>query len=330
MRLIALADMAVEISVAGGLGFIGSGTDTSTLASDLATAASLLSKTSLADYKETLPIGVGFINWGASLEIAAPLIAQYRPAAVWFFAPASLESLKEWTTQSRDASPKTKVWVQVGSVKEAMSVIKEVQPDVLVVQGTDAGGHGLAQGASLITLLPEVQDTVAQVCAAENLRLPTLIGAGGIMDARGASAALVLGAQGVVLGTRLLAAREAKISNGYRQEVLRAGDGGQTTARTKVYDVLRGTTGWAPTHNGRGIINKSYVDAMAGMNEEENKTLYERETAKGDEGWGVDGRMTTYAGSGVGLVKEIKGAAEIVEEVRSGTNEVMKRWTAGA
>ncbi|KAJ4301183.1 hypothetical protein N0V90_003274 [Kalmusia sp. IMI 367209] len=330
MRLIALADMAVEISKAGGLGFIGSGTDTSTLSTDLSSASALLSNSHLHKYTDVLPIGIGFINWGASLSTALPLISRYRPAAVWFFAPSSLTSLQDWTTQTRKASPRTKIWIQIGSVREAISVVQSVRPDVLIVQGTDAGGHGLVQGASLMSLLPEVDDAVSQLCEKENICRPALIGAGGIIDSRGASAALTLGAHGTVLGTRLLASPEANISKGYREEVLRATDGGQSTVRTKVYDMLRGTTGWAETHNGRGLINRSYVDAVSGMSDEENKRLYEEEIKKGDAGWGVEARMTTYAGSGVGLVREVKRAGDIVREVREGTKQLLKRWSSEA
>ncbi|KAL5379042.1 hypothetical protein DPSP01_008678 [Paraphaeosphaeria sporulosa] len=324
MRLIALADMAVEISKAGGLGFIGVGTDTSNLSSDLQAAAKLIEKSSLTMNHDVMPIGIGFINWGADLDTAISLIAQYRPAAVWFFAPTSISSLCEWTAQTRKASSRTKIWVQIGSMKEAAEVMHAARPDALVVQGTDAGGHGLVQGASLITLLPEVSDNVYAMCKEEGISPAILIAAGGVVDARGAAAALALGASGVVLGTRFLASPEANISKGYRDEILRASDGGQSTARSKVYDNLRGTTGWSETHNARGVINKSYVDAMSGMDEEENKKLYEEEMKKGDAGWGFEARMTTYAGSGVGLVREVKPAGDIVREVRDGSTAVLE------
>ena len=213
------------------------------------------------------------------------------------------------------------IYCRLGSVKEALSVVREVHPDVLVVQGTDAGGHGLSQGAGLIALLPELCDAVAALHTEH--ADPVIIGAGGIADARGAAAAVVLGAHGVVLGTKLLASYEANIAKGYQNEVIRATDGGQTTVRTKVYDRLRGTTGWAESHNARGIINRSYTDTLAGMDDEENKRLYAEEGNKGDEGWGEQGRMTTYAGSAVGLVREVKGAEDIVREIREGTVELL-------
>jgi nitronate monooxygenase len=282
----------------------------------------LLKSACLPTTNETLPIGVGFINWGADLSNAMPLIREYKPAAVWFFAPSSLTSLSEWVFKSREVSPNTRVWIQVGSVKETKDVVLTTQPDVLVVQGTDAGGHGLAQGASLISLVPEVHDILSSLFA-NSLKKPILIAAGGIMDSRSTLAALVLGSSGICMGTRFLATPEAKISKGYKNHVLTASDGGQSTVRTKVYDNLRGTIGWAGSHNARGIVNKSYWDHVQGMSEDENKMLYQKEMEKGDAGWGDEARMTAYAGSGVGLVRELKGAGEIVKEIREGVQRLV-------
>lgn len=205
--------------------------------------------------------------------------------------------------------------MQIGSVKEAIEALT-VEPDALVVQGTDAGGHGLVQGASIVSLLPEVSDAITTGVKDKGGPAPILLAAGGIADSRGLIAALALGASGIVMGTRFLASYEAQIATGYQLEILRASDGGQSTVRTKVYDTLRGTTGWAETHNARGVVNRSFVDAMAGMDLRENKRRYEEETKNGDAGWGTNGRMTTYAGSAVGLVRDVKGAGDIVKEVR--------------
>ncbi|KAI4951179.1 hypothetical protein J4E91_003885 [Alternaria rosae] len=319
--------MAVEVSKAdrtGGIGFIGAGTDVSDLESHIQHAKTLLQDipAALPTKNGTLPIGIGFINWGADLEMAIPIIAQHRPAAVWFFAPSSTASLVQWAEASRTASPSTRIWVQIGSIKDAVEVVQQIQPDVLVVQGTDAGGHGLVQGASIITLLPEVADTINTL---QQRPKPILLAAGGISESRTFTASLTLGASGCVLGTRLLATPEAAISTGYRSAILRTTDGGQSTVRTKVYDSLRGTN-WAETHNARGIITQSYVDAVEkGMSQEENTRLYQEEMRKGDEGWREGGgRMTAYAGSGVGLVREVMGAGEVVREVREGVVGVLE------
>ncbi|KAK5138961.1 hypothetical protein LTR04_004027, partial [Oleoguttula sp. CCFEE 6159] len=194
-------------------------------------------------------------------------------------------------------------------------------PDVLVVQGSDAGGHGLERGAGVVSLLPEVGDTLKKHCAAQ--KLPALMAAGGIVEGRGVAASLVLGADGVVMGTRYLAAEEADISKGYSDEVLRASDGGANTVRSKVYDSLRGTTDWPEGYNGRGIINQSYHDSISGMDLEKNKGLYAKALETGDAGWGVQGRLTTYAGTGVGLVTEMQSAKQITEEVREEAKRIL-------
>ena len=295
----------------------------SDLSSHLDDAASQLESAGLHTPNGALAVGVGFINWGADLAAALPVVARFKPAAVWFFAPASVGSLAEWTREVRRACPETRVWVQVGGVQEAEEVVREVRPDVLVVQGTDAGGHGRARGAGLVSLLPEVCDAVDAMVQDEAER-PVIVAAGGIVEARGVCAALALGASGVVMGTRFLAANEAVVPKGYQMEVIRARDGGQTTVRTKVWDNARGTTGWAEAYNGRGIINMTYTDAMSGMTDDENKRLYEADMQKGDEGWGTHARLCTYAGCGVGLIKEVKGAGEIVREVREGARKTME------
>ena len=105
--------------------------------------------------------------------------------------------------------------------------------------------------------------------------------------------------------------------------VLAGWDGGASTVRSSVYDQLRGTTDWPPGYGGRGLINQSWRDALAGMSPEENKSLYEKAVKTGDQGWGEHGRLTTYAGTGVGLVKRVQNAKEIVNEIVSGTQTIL-------
>ena len=315
MRLISTDRLAVAVSRSGGLGFLGAGTDPSTFSSLLASTTSSLQSLPIIDVpKGILPIGVGFICWGFDLSTAISVIesAPLKPAAAWLFAPQNAEDLVSWTEGIRRASSnKTKIWIQVGTVQMALDVAKSCKPDVLVIQGADAGGHGLAQSSSIITLLPESSDVLNK----EGFGHIPLIATGGIVDGRGVAAAMTLGASGVCMGTRFLATPEAVISNGYRNAVLRARDGGVNTGRTTVYDKLRGTVGWPSTYIGRGVLNQSFWDHESGMEEEENKRLYEEAVKMGDAAWGDQGRMTTYAGTGVGLIHNVVPAAEIVREV---------------
>jgi nitronate monooxygenase len=300
-------------SVTGGLGFLGAGSDTSNLREMFENSIKLLNN-KLPTKDGLLPIGVGFLNWGADIEQAVTQIAKYRPCAVWFFAARKDEDLVEWTRRVRNASPGTQVWIQISTVKAAVDITIKCQPDVLVVQGTDAGGHGLTDSAaSIVTLVPEVIDTLA---GKNVVQMPRIIAAGGVMDGRGTAAALALGAEGVVMGTRFLASHEANIAKGYQKTVLESNDGGMTTVRSSVYDQLRGTTDWPPGYGGRGITNQSYADSLSGMTLEDNKKLYDAAMKQGDEGWGERGRLTTYAGTGIGLARDVRAAGDIVREVR--------------
>ncbi|EKD14100.1 uncharacterized protein L3040_007899 [Drepanopeziza brunnea f. sp. 'multigermtubi'] len=315
MRMIATCPLALAVSRAGGLGFLGAGTDVSTLPNLLSEAKTALEASPVPKSSEDiLPIGVGFICWGADLPLALSAIesAPLKPAAAWLFAPRDNEELVRWTEGIRKASnEKTKIWIQVGTVAAALEAARTCNPDVLVIQGADAGGHGLVQSSSLIALFPECQDALVGA----GFKSIPLIATGGIMDGRGVAAALTLGASGVCMGTRFLASPEAVISEGYRKAVVEASDGGVTTARTTVYDKARGTHGWPDTYNARGVLNQSFWDSQRGMSEEENRKLYEEAVQMGDEGWGEKGRMTTYAGAGVGLATKVMPAGEIVQEV---------------
>ena len=343
MLNISTAPAAVAASKAGGFGFIGAGFNLSKLESELMTAKDLLlqrddsvagdkapapagpkSKKGYSFYDDggVLPIGVGFQNWGSDLRLALVALEKYPVAAVWLYAPKQLQDLVPWARQIRQIfNKKTRVWVQVGSVTDAISVAKmTVKPDVLVLQGSDAGGHLLKQGAGVISLVPEAIDALTK----QGMRIPVLA-AGGICDERGVASAMMLGASGVVMGTRFLASKEIKIAKGYQEEILRVRDGGQSTVRTGLYDELRGIEGWPPVYDARAIRNQSYEDDQAGMPREQNQRLYaETGRYKGDAGWGPGGRMTTYAGTGVGLVTQVKSVEEIITEVTRAATEVIQ------
>lgn len=325
MRLIAGEDLALSVSRSQGLGFLGVGTDREPLPTFLKNTSEALSKNPIPNTPaDILPVGIGFICWGVDLEAALSDIqsAPQKPAAAWLFAPRETNDLIAWSKGIRETSAgKTKIWIQVGTVAAALQIAKTCQPDVLVIQGSDAGGHGLAHSCSVISLLPECTDALSK----EGFGNIPLIATGGITDGRGVAAATMLGASGICMGTRFLASPEAVISNGYRNAVVRAQDGGVSTARTKVYDNLRGTTGWPEHYNGRGVLNDSFWDHERGLGHDENQKLYEEAMKKGDEGWGEKARMTTYAGTGVGLIKQILPAREIVDEVRRNARTLLER-----
>ena len=326
---IALAPLAVAISRAGGLGFIGAGNGPGDLANQLEHAKNLLTDHPIRSSPNgILPIGVGIVVFNADISVALDAIAKNLPAAVWLFAPEKNADLEVWSRKIREATAgKTKIWIQIGTVADALEVAKLCRPEVLVAQGADAGGHGLERGAGIISLLPEIHDALLNA----GLHGIHLVAAGGIVEGRGVAAAFALRAEGVVMGTRFLAAKETQIAKGYQDDVIRSNDGGISTIRSKLYDTLRGTTDWPGRYDGRGIINESFHDAENGeVTEEENRRKYQDALKKGDEGWGVQGRLTAYAGTGVGLITKVMPAGEIVEEIRGDFWKIQSRLSYSA
>jgi nitronate monooxygenase len=320
MRVMSGPTLAVAVSGAGGLGFIGPGVKTQDTLTDLREASSLICKSdllsaafsSLPAADRPLPIGIGFQLWNDDVEIAADAVKEFRPCAAWLFAPRNgQKDLDSWSLKIRTASPKTQIWIQIGTLAEAGELIRSAElPDVIVVQGSEAGGHGRASdGLGLMSLLPEVAD------ALEGTHIP-LFAAGGIADGRGVAAALSLGASGAAMGTRFLAATEARISRGYQREIVRADDAGINTVRTLLYNHLRGTFGWPEGYSPRTIINKSYLEHLEGASFEDLKKRHDELQKAGDDGWGPGGRLATYAGTSIGLIHEVKDAAAIIHDVQ--------------
>ena len=312
--------LAVAVSRAGGLGFLGPGVKTQDMIVDLEEASMLINKArnsssvfnASLSKSSLLPVGVGFQIWGDDVNAAVASIERFKPCAAWLYAPREgPEEFEDWSRRIRRASPQTQIWIQIGTLGEAKQLLtNSEEPDVVVVQGAESGGHGrVKDGMGLMTLFPEVADAMA------NSQVP-LLAAGGIADGRGVAAALCLGASGAVMGTRFLAASEARISRGYQNEILRASDGAVTTTRTLLYNHLRGTFGWPAEYSPRTIVNKSFVEQQAGSPFGDLKRRHDEALKMGGSGWGPGGRLATYAGASVGLIHEVKDAGDIIQEAQ--------------
>lgn len=322
MRVMSGPALALAVSTAGGLGFIGPGVKTQNTHVDLEETLTLMSKQqerpsafhSYTSSTSLLPVGVGFQLWGDDIEVATAAIQKFKPCAAWLFAPREGQGPQEydaWSRRIREASPQTQIWIQIGTLKEAKQLLRiSEKPDVVVVQGAEAGGHGRSDdGMGIMTLFPEIADVMA------NSQIPLLV-AGGIADGRGVAAALCLGASGVAMGSRFLAAKETRISKGYQDEVVRATDGAVSTKRTLLYNHLRGTYGWPAGYSPRTIINQSFVEEQAGTPFEVLKKRHDEASKIGDAGWGPEGRLATYAGAAVGLIPDVRAAGSIVQDLQ--------------
>ncbi|GAM88187.1 hypothetical protein ANO11243_062180 [Dothideomycetidae sp. 11243] len=319
--------LAAAVILAGGIGFLPGGNDFAALDASVSATKQLLGQRDVTlsapqEKAACAPLGIGFQNWAVDVKVAEQIVTKHRPAIVWLFAPHHTDDHGVWADKIRQASGgATHVWIQVGTLQEALHAVRVAKPEALVLQGNDAGGHGLRESGSIVSLVPEAADALS---AAGHGHLP-LLAAGGISDGRGVAAAIALGASGVVMGTRFLASEEAGISQGWKEWLVRAADGGQSTTRSTLPDRLKETRGWPEAYDGRSLVGKGHHDERSGTADEENVRLYKQESRDGDAAWGSHGRMVAYAGTGVGLIQDIKPAAMIVRETQKQAAEILKQ-----
>ncbi|MFN3008014.1 NAD(P)H-dependent flavin oxidoreductase [Mycolicibacterium wolinskyi] len=220
--------LANAVSQAGGLGILGGGYGDEIWLKEQ------------FDHVSGAEIGVGFITW--SMERQPGLldtVIEQRPAAVFlsFSDPAPhAPAIK---------AARIPLMCQVHDIEQVRHAI-EVGADVIVAQGGEAGGHGTA-ARSTFTLIPEVADLLAR----ESPEV-MLLAAGGIGDGRGLAAALALGADGAVVGTRFWAAAEAAIPQAAQARAL--GATGDETIRQNAFDIVRDKP-WPAPYTGRVLRN---------------------------------------------------------------------------
>lgn len=321
------AKLAVEVSKAGGLGFIGAGSDMSSVDSELAKARKLAADAPNLP-KDVLPVGIGFLCFAMNKDEVASLVQKHNPAVVWLFSVHKLDDFTEWVNKIRRVSG-ARIWIQTGCVHDALEIGKTCNPDALVMQGMDAGGHGADKGAGIISLLPETADALATEGRGVHKNIP-LLAAGGIADHRGVAASLMIGAAGVVLGTTFLASSEVKLPHPYvGQAILDAKDGGQSTVRSHVFDDMNTSITWPSYFDGRALRNDTSKDWEAGTSTEDNRARFVTAQKGADRGYGGErNRSSVWCGTGVGLVRNVKPANQIVQDLRAGAQKLMRGTNA--
>lgn len=299
MDLVADARLAAAVSEAGGLGILGGGYgERQWLAREL---------DSLAHRK--VRFGVGFITWSLARQPALlDLALERRPAAVMlsFGDPAPfIPAIKRAGVLAI---------CQVQSLALAQAAL-EAGADILVAQGTEGGGHGAAR--SLSTLVPEIADAAGG-------RAP-VVAAGGIADGRGLAAALMLGAAGVLMGTRFYATAEAAAADAAKERIRRAT--GDDSARSIVFDISRRNV-WPAPFTGRCLRNAHFerwfgreVELL--RSQEAEAARYAAARAQGD--FDV---AAVIAGESAGLVREILSAREVVERTVREAEALLARSAA--
>jgi nitronate monooxygenase len=241
--------------------------------------------------------GCGFITW--SLARQPHLLDRaldHKPAAVML----SFGDPKPFAMAIKRAD--AALICQVQTVADAMEAV-DIGADIVVAQGTEAGGHGATR--STLPLLPAVVDAIRE--RNDNV---VVVAAGGIADGRGLVAALMLGAEGVLLGTRFLAADEALASREAKAKIVIAR--GDDTVRTRVFDIIR-RLDWPAHYTGRALRN-AFSGRWHGRETELEKNLVSEAAryAQAAEANDLDTRVV-FAGEAVDLIRDVKPAAAIVE-----------------
>jgi NAD(P)H-dependent flavin oxidoreductase YrpB (nitropropane dioxygenase family) len=281
--------LVAAVSNAGGLGTLGVGR----------TSAEQIPKDIKAIREATTrPFGVNFLLFDAR-EPAIDAALNERPSvfsAAWARADQDLKALF-----SRAHKAGSLVIYMAGTVPEALRA-KTAGADVIVAQGTEGGGH--VGWMATLAVLPMIVDAVGST---------PVMAAGGIADGRGFAAALALGAQGALLGTRFLATKESPLHPNFKQAVLDSD--GHDTMLTEIPDIARGNV-W-PGAMARSRRN-AFIERWAGREWElrarqpEVFAALQQAAAAGD----VD-NASLLIGQDAGLIHDIPAAGEIVERIVS-------------
>ncbi len=279
MANIATHQLAAAVSEAGGLGLIGAGGwDVDKVRFEIRETKKITNKV----------FGVNIMLMSPHAEAISDMVIE--------------EEVKVITTGAGNPGIYMKKWKDAGiiviPVVPSVALAKRMAragADALVVEGTEAGGH--IGELTTFTLVPQVRDAVD---------LP-IIAAGGIADHRGFDAAVCLGAQGVQIGTVLLASEECPIHINYKNSVVKAKD-------TSTVVTGRGTG--APVRVIKNKMSRRYME-LTKTGEVELKELEEltlgslrKAVFEGDmEGGSI------MAGQSAGLVKSVRPVKEILDHI---------------
>ena len=293
MAWVAGGHLASAVSEAGGLGLIGGGYgDAEWLERELANAGDT-------------PVGVGFITW--SLKQKPELLDQvlaHHPRAMML----SFGELAGFAQRIREAG--CCLLAQVQTVEQAKKAVDE-RADVIIAQGTEAGGHG-ANRATL-PLVPAVVDAVGSV---------PVVAAGGIADGRGAAAAMMLGASGVLMGSRFYATEE---SLAHPTAKAGAADAhGDDTVRSSVFDRLRGY-GWPEPYTLRSLRNRMTDQWHGDLSRLEENLTDERERFQAAIQDADFELAPLIVGEAVDLIDRVPPAQEVVEGVVAETAALLQK-----
>jgi nitronate monooxygenase len=254
------------------------------------------------------PFGIGFIQWVVDERPEMwDEALRMRPQAMWL----SFGAPEVYIEKAKMAG--IKVIYQTQTVELAHRAAR-AGADAIVAQGTEAGGH--TGGVSTLPLVPAVVDAVRPV---------PVLAAGGIADGRGIAAALMLGAEGVCMGTRFAASAEAAGHANTKQRIVAARS--DETVLTHVFDIALGSA-WPQNFAGRALRN-DFTERWHGQERELEQSLQaERATVAAAMAAGDTTLAPVYAGEASGLIHDVQPAAEIIQSIFADAEAILRHRTA--
>lgn len=296
--------LAAAWANAGALGLVGGGYgDTDWTSREYLAAAKALGDGGGSSKR----LGCGFISWRLEQDASALdwlLDQPLAPAAVML----SFGDPAPWVKRLHGCGIAAICQIQA---VEQLDQALDAGADVIVGQGGEAGGHGLTleRARGTFTLIPELADRLAAL-APDTL----LLAAGGVADGRGLAAALMLGADGALVGSRAWVSGESLASTGAKVEAVAAT--GDDTARSGVFDILR-RKDWPADYGFRAIRNALHRqwegrEAQLRVNPGPIIAEFEAGVAAGDFT-----RANVTVGEATGLIDDIPDSAALVERMTS-------------
>ena len=290
------APLVAAVSNAGGFGTLGTAAfSATTLAAEI---ASIRERTDR-------PFGLNHLLFQIQEDMFAVTL-RTQPAVAAFAWARKDQNLRDYFQPAHDAG--CKVIYMAGEVPEALRAA-EAGADVLVAQGTEAGGH-VGWMASL-PLVPMMVKAVAP--------LPVL-SAGGIADGHGLAAALALGAEGVLLGTRFMATPEAPIHRNFKQAIVESD--GHDTVLTEIPDIASQRV-W-PGAMSRAQRNP-FIERWAGREWalRQNATEIGKQLLAARAAGDVNNASLSF-GQDAGLIDSVKSVKEVVQDIVAEAERIMR------
>ncbi|SAL36080.1 2-nitropropane dioxygenase, NPD [Caballeronia choica] len=293
MDLVSGGKLAAAVTQAGGLGIIGGGYgDEAWLREEFSQA-------------QGARVGVGFITWSLSRQPhLVDVCIEHSPVAVMF----SFGDASKHVEKVKKAGILSICQVQTAEMaREAVAY----GADIIVAQGAEGGGHGIACGT--LPLVPNVVDAVGD-------KVP-VVAAGGIADGRGFAASLALGASGVLLGTRFYASEEAIGHADAKRRIVDC-KGGEETIRGILFDMARDNV-WPSPYTGR-VLRNDFSDRWIGrerdllqhLHTERPRFLEARANHEFDT-------APVIAGESAGLIHDVRPAKAIVDDLVREMSEIL-------